>query len=86
MKPFMAEDIRFTTKSGRLYVFCLGWPERDVAIRSLGRKAGLWQRNIERVRILGSQEQVIWSVDDEALRIRRPERRVSEWTLAFEVS
>lgn len=86
MKPFTAEDVRFTAKGDKVFVFCLGWPERDIVIRALGGKAGFWQRKIERIRILGSEERVVWSVDDEALHIRRPEQRVSEWTLAFEVS
>ena len=39
MKPFTAEDMRFTPQGDKLYCYCLGWPEGDVRIRSLGRNA-----------------------------------------------
>ena len=32
---FSARDIRFTSKPDALYVICLGWPDRDVKLRSL---------------------------------------------------
>jgi hypothetical protein len=38
------------------------------------------------VRISGSEEKVEWTVEDDALRVRRPQHRVSEITLGFEIS
>ena len=85
MKPFTAADLRFTTKGDKLYVFCLGWPEKDVMVQSLGKKSELGRRKIEHVRVLGSEEKVTWAVEDEGLRIARPQHRPSELTLAFEI-
>jgi alpha-L-fucosidase len=84
MKPFTPEDLRFTTQGDKLYCFCLGWPEKDVRIKSLGRNSAA--RKIEHVRVLGSEEKVAWAVEDDALRIERPRHRPSELTLAFEIS
>jgi alpha-L-fucosidase len=84
MKPFTPEDLRFMTQGDKLYCFCLGWPEHDVRIKSLGRNSAA--RKIEHVRVLGSEEKVAWAVEDDALRIERPRHRPSELTLAFEIS
>ena len=39
MKPFTADDVRFTTQGDKPYCYCLGWPDGDVRIRSLGRNS-----------------------------------------------
>ncbi|MGA2326837.1 MAG: alpha-L-fucosidase [Bryobacteraceae bacterium] len=85
MKPFTPADLRFTTKKDSLFVFCLGWPEGDIEVRSLGTAAGLWQKRIQHVRLLGSEEEIEWSADAERLRIRRPNRKPCDLAVAFEI-
>ncbi len=34
---YSSRDIRFTTKGNTLYAYCLGKPEEDIMIRSLGK-------------------------------------------------
>ncbi|MGO8927012.1 MAG: alpha-L-fucosidase [Limisphaerales bacterium] len=34
-RPFTAQDIRFTTRGDTLYAIALGWPERELTIRSI---------------------------------------------------
>lgn len=49
---FTAQDVRFTTNNGALYVMFLGWPQGRSAIASLGRDR--WKNGeIERVTLLG---------------------------------
>lgn len=83
---FTSQDLRFTTKDGRLYVFCLGWPEGTVNISSLGAAAGLWKAGIANVRLLGSEEKLTWSRAPESLRIERPRHQPSDLAIAFEIS
>ena len=83
---YQPEDLRFTARNGKLYVFCLGWPERPVEIAALGTGAGLWDRKIANVRLLGSEEKPVWSRDAGHLRIEAPKRRVSDLAIAFEVA
>ena len=85
-RPFTAQDWRFTTKGDKLYAYCLGWPEGDVLIKSLGRNTETGQRKIEHVRILGSDEKLTWTVEPDALKIERPKHRPSELTVGFEIS
>jgi alpha-L-fucosidase len=64
-KPFTAEDVRFTRKSGTLYAIFLDWPEGEVVIRSLA------QTRVERVDLLGGPElQFIQS--SEGMRVTLP--------------
>ncbi|HTP34884.1 MAG TPA: hypothetical protein VMJ75_22060 [Candidatus Acidoferrales bacterium] len=77
--------MRFTTQGDKLYCFCLGRPEGDVKIRSLDRGAATGQRKIESVRVLGCEEKLTWTLEDDALRIQRPEHRPSELTLGLEI-
>jgi alpha-L-fucosidase len=49
-RGFVAEDIRFTVKDGKLYTLGMEWPAGDtLSIRSLGKRAG----TIQRIELLG---------------------------------
>ena len=49
---FTAEDVRFTTKDGKLFMALLRWPEGPVTVPALGTRA-LPDATIERVRLVG---------------------------------
>ena len=66
--PFTSADFRFTTKDGAFYVICLGWPEQEWQIASLGRPAG----HVRRVSLLGSQQPVSWVQHAEGLTVKAP--------------
>jgi len=70
LKPFTAEDIRFTRKGNALYAIFLDWPQADSAIQSLGSNA-LPGAVIERVDLLGGP-QLQFRRDAEALRVTLP--------------
>jgi alpha-L-fucosidase len=55
LKPFTAEDIRFTRKGDALYAIFLDWPQAESAIHSLGANA-LPEAAIERIDLLGGPE------------------------------
>jgi alpha-L-fucosidase len=66
MKPFTAEDVRFTTRGGKVYALCLGWPEKDVMVRSMAGE------RVTNVQLLGSDEKPSWRLEADGLRIARP--------------
>jgi alpha-L-fucosidase len=86
IKPFTAADIRFTSKGDKLFVFVLGSPESSISVHSIGSSAGLFTRKISRVRVLGSDEQISWSLGARELRIEKPKVQPNPYTLCFEVS
>jgi alpha-L-fucosidase len=85
-KPLTSSDLRFTTKNGKLYLFCLGWPEKDIEARALGTAAGLFSSKISNIRLLGSEEKVKWTMTPEHLQITRPAHQPSEFAITFEIS
>ena len=67
---FGADDIRFTrSKDGKtVYALALGVPAADVTIRSLGQTVP----SVVSVRLLGSDEKLVWKQDANALVIQKP--------------
>ncbi|MEO5493263.1 MAG: alpha-L-fucosidase [Sphingomonas sp.] len=70
LKPFTAEDIRFTKKGDSLYAIFLDWPRAESVIRSLGSNA-LPQAVVERIDLLGGG-QIPFRREGEALRLTLP--------------
>jgi alpha-L-fucosidase len=85
-KPLTAEDIRFTAKDGKLFVFCLGSPDKDIDVRALGTASGLWPAKISNIRLLGSEEKLKWTLGPERLQIARPVHQPSDFAITFEIS
>ncbi len=82
---FGPDDIRFTTKNGVIYAFCLGKPEGDILIRSLGRNSGLSGQKIASVTLLGSSEKIKWVQGKENLAIRKPSRLPGWKVIGFKI-
>jgi alpha-L-fucosidase len=70
LKPFTAQDIRFTRNGETLYAIFLDWPQGESAIQSLGSNA-LPGAAIERVDLLGGP-QLQFRRDADALRVTLP--------------
>jgi alpha-L-fucosidase len=72
VKPFTAEDVRFTKKGDALYAIMMGAPKTAVTIKSLGTAAKLFEEPIGSVTLLGSDEKLQWSQSADALTIEAP--------------
>jgi alpha-L-fucosidase len=83
---FTAQDFRFTQKGNALYAISLAKPAGDTAIRSLGMAAGLNDKPIERVNVLGSDAPLAWQVDDDALVISLTGIDLPESAVAFKIT
>jgi alpha-L-fucosidase len=83
--PYTQNDIRFTTRDGRLYVFVMAIPTEAIAVKSLGLAAGL-APPIAVVSLVGSNEPVRWKQDEDALRIEKPARMPSADVISFKVT
>ncbi len=86
LQPFTAEDVRFTTKGGKLYAFLMGAPTSAVNIRSLGAAAGLLEAPVASVRLLGSDEKPVWSQTAESLAIAPPASVPDAIAAVFEIT
>jgi len=68
-------DIRFTQgKDGAVYVFIMAVPKagETLKIRALGKEAGLLEKPVERVTLLGADDLIRWKQERDALVIDYP--------------
>jgi alpha-L-fucosidase len=86
-KPFTGEDIRFTTKEGRLYAIDLAWPENaKLVVKSLAKISAQTQGNVKSVRLLGHSGKLDWKQSAEGLVVTLPPQRPCDHAFAFEVT
>ncbi len=85
-KPTTAADFRFTAKGRVIYAIELGWPTNAVAIKSLGKSAGLLAGDIRKIELLGSREKIKWSQTGDALTIEAPKKMPSDLAIVFKVT
>jgi alpha-L-fucosidase len=82
---FTSQDVRFTSRDGALYAICLGWPEPELTIRSLGSGSELPGERIAAISLLGTGEPLQWSQHERGLIIRTPARRPCEHAYSFKI-
>jgi alpha-L-fucosidase len=86
-KPFSAQDVRYTVKGNMLYAIVLGVPAQPVVLKSLGKKAGLLDRQILRVQQLGSQSAIQWTQGDDAVTVQpAADKPVSDAAVVYKVT
>jgi len=85
-RPFTAQDVRFTTKNGALYATCMGWPSEPQHIMSLGKAAKLLDRPIGRIELLGTDEAVSWTQEENALIIQPLKKKPCESAFVFKLT
>jgi len=86
VKPFTAEDVRFTTKGAALYAIVMGAPKTTVTIKSLGTAAKLLDAPISSVTLLGSDEKLTWSQTADALTIDAPRNVSNDIAVVFKIT
>jgi alpha-L-fucosidase len=82
---FNSRDIRFTTKDGILYAFCLGTPTEDILIKSLGKKSKSAGNPISSVKMLGSDLKIKWSQTESGMVIKKPSTLPSWQVIGFKI-
>jgi len=78
---YTAQDIRFTTKDDVLYVISLAWSNEEITVRSVDESL-----KIDRVSMLGSDEELTWSQTAEGLKVHFPKEKPSEYAHALKIS
>ncbi|HRG94477.1 MAG TPA: alpha-L-fucosidase, partial [Chitinophagaceae bacterium] len=69
-KPFVSDDIRFTSKNDTLYAIFMGWPENGVLkIKKLAKDQ---YKSISAVRLLGSTDSIRFEQLVDGLRVMLP--------------
>lgn len=85
--PYTAQDIRFTTKGANtLYAICLGWPEKELMIHSLGANVRLLTGAIENVQLLGAAAPLKWAREAGGLRLTLPKGKPCRHAFTFKIT
>ena len=82
---FNSKDIRFTTKDGILYAFCLGTPTEDILIKSLGKNSKFSGSPVASVKMLGNDVKVRWSQEEDGLVIKKPSKLPSWQVIGYKI-
>jgi len=82
---FTGQDIRFTTKGDTLYATALDWPGEQMTIRSLGTAAGLWDKAINQVQLLGHEGSLAWQRTEQGLVVTLPNRKPCEHAFVVKI-
>jgi alpha-L-fucosidase len=83
-KPFTAEDIRFTTKPGLLYLITLGLPKSNIKVKSLGGQEN--HGSIDHIVLVGSTERVIWKQGADDLTIAPSIKYPSDFAVVYKLT
>jgi alpha-L-fucosidase len=76
---FTGQDIRFTTKGGKLFAITLGDPGNVVEIKSLAGE------KVNAVKMLGYEKRLSWTQDESGLRIDMPQDKTGKHGWVFEI-
>jgi alpha-L-fucosidase len=84
VKPFTAQDIRFTTRRTTLYALALGWPGTGtLTLKSLANSA---PGQVQRVELLGTGAVLPHRRNDQGLTITLPQHKTGDYAHAFKIS
>jgi len=84
---YSAEDIRFTTKENILYAIALDWPEDgEILVKSLSDETEISTKGIKSVSLVGSDEKLDWSRDEEGLHVTLPDEKPCENAYCLKIS
>ena len=85
-KEATADDFRFTIKGNTLYATCLGWPENEFKIESLGLTSTKeFKLKIKKISILGSEEVLKWKQTSDYLTVSKPSTKPCEHAFVLKV-
>jgi len=79
-----AFNMHFTAKGKTIYVICLGWPEKEVLVKSLGRKETP-AVEIKSVSMLGSGEEIKGSQGDGGLALTVPKEKPCKYAFVYKL-
>jgi alpha-L-fucosidase len=85
MKPFTAEDFRFTQKDGVLYAIEMGWPSNHEAVIHSLRSSLSDEKQIQTIRLLGSSGTLSFEERPDGLHVHLPEQPVGKYAYALRI-
>ncbi|HVT79267.1 MAG TPA: alpha-L-fucosidase [Phycisphaerae bacterium] len=86
VRPYTADDIRFTAKGDTLFAFLMGWPNTGKAtLKSLAKGSGKFPREVAKVELLGSGERP-FTQDDTGLTVSLPDAKPNDFAYCLKIT
>jgi alpha-L-fucosidase len=86
-KPFTSEDVRFTTRDGRVYAIVLAPPpDGRIRVRTLAKGSPHLAQPIGAVEVLGSAPPARWSQDADGLRVELSSASPSPYAVTLRIT
>lgn len=85
---YSGKDIRFTVKNNVLYAIALGWPGKELVIRTLRRWAPQEddeKGEIKSITMLGDGKKLEWKFSEKGLTIKTPKEKPCEHAFVFKI-
>jgi len=82
--PYTPEDLRFTTRDGKVYLFVLAEPAGTLVVKSLGLETAPGQQ-VKSIALVGSDEPVRWTQGAADLRIEKPAQQPSADVYSYRI-
>lgn len=86
VRKYQPTDIRYTTKDGALYAFCMENPTADIQLKSLGKDSKISSQKVASIAMLGSKEKIHWKQTDNSLMITKPIITAKYKVIAFKIN
>lgn len=83
VRKYQPADVRYTTRGGAVYAFCMENPVTDIQLKSLGLLSKYGGKKVASVSMLGSKDRISWKQTDEALLITKPAKMPEYHVVAF---
>jgi alpha-L-fucosidase len=80
-----SEEIRFTAKGDIIYAFIMGWPEKYTLIKPLATVSELAPPKIQRVELLGYDDNLEWGQDEQGLTVKLPAQKPCNYAVTLKI-
>jgi alpha-L-fucosidase len=86
VRPYTAEDFRFTAKGDTVYAFMMGWPaDGKATIKSLAQGSENFPKEVAKVELLGAGGPLTFTRDASGLVVNLPEKKPNEYAYALKI-
>ena len=83
---YSSQDIRFTTKGKALYAILMGWPGKEITLKSLPKGKKLWFGKIKDISMLGSKGTLKWTQDEKGITVQLPETAPCQYAYTLKIT
>jgi alpha-L-fucosidase len=87
VRPYTAEDFRFTVKGETVYAFMMGWPaDGKATIKSLAQGSENFPREVAKVEMLGAGGSLTFTRNASGLVVNLPEKKPNDYAYALKIT